>query len=76
MFYDFLHKNAKLFIDLFFLYSQLNVHTGQEVEYLFPEGMYVQEPQFIPTPGAVQEDDGVIIAQGVDGRKHKGKQHF
>lgn len=51
--------------------TKLNVHTGQEVEYLFPEGMYVQEPQFIPTPGAVQEDDGVIIAQGVDGRKHK-----
>lgn len=46
--------------------------TGEELEYLFPEGMFVQEPQFIASPGAVAEDDGVILAQGFDGRKQKG----
>lgn len=52
--------------------TKLNVDTGEELEFLLPEGMYVQEPQFIPKPGAKSEDDGVILAQGVDGRKHKG----
>lgn len=51
--------------------TKLNVDTGEELEYLFPEGMFVQEPQFVPKPGAVFEDDGVIIAQGVDGSKQK-----
>lgn len=46
--------------------------TGEELEYLLPEGMFVQEPQFVASPGAVAEDDGVILAQGFDGRKQKG----
>lgn len=46
--------------------------TAEETEYVFPEGLYVQEPQFVPTPGAVKEDEGVILAQGFDGRKRKG----
>lgn len=50
----------------------MNVDTGVEVEYLLPEGMFVQEPQFIARPNAQGEDDGVILAQGVDGRKQKG----
>lgn len=51
---------------------QLNVDTGVETEFVFPEGMFVQEPQYIARPAAVEEDDGVILAQGVDGRKNKG----
>jgi carotenoid cleavage dioxygenase-like enzyme len=50
----------------------LNVDTGVEVEYILPEGMFVQEPQFISKPNAQAEDDGVILAQGIDGRKQKG----
>ncbi|XP_053387890.1 carotenoid isomerooxygenase-like [Mercenaria mercenaria] len=51
--------------------TKLNVDTGVEIEFVLPEGMFVQEPQFVARPGAVFEDDGVILAQGVDGRKHK-----
>ncbi|XP_045174041.2 carotenoid isomerooxygenase-like [Mercenaria mercenaria] len=51
--------------------TKLNVDTGVEVEFLLPEGMFVQEPQFIPKPNAKAEDDGVLLAQGVDGRKNK-----
>lgn len=50
---------------------KLNVDTGEETEYEFPYGMYVQEPHFIPRPDTTAEDDGVIIAHGVDGRKRK-----
>lgn len=51
---------------------QLNVDNGEEREFVFPEGMFVQEPQFVSRPGSTFEDDGVILAQGVDGRRHKG----
>ncbi|XP_045188570.2 carotenoid isomerooxygenase-like isoform X2 [Mercenaria mercenaria] len=51
--------------------TKLNVDTGEEIQYTFPEGMFVQEPQFVPRPNSTAEDDGVVIAQGVDGRKHK-----
>jgi len=46
--------------------------TGDELEFLLDEGMFAQEPQFIATPNAVGEDDGVILAQGIDGAKRKG----
>ncbi|XP_045181134.1 carotenoid isomerooxygenase-like [Mercenaria mercenaria] len=51
--------------------TKLNVDTGEEIEYLYPKGMFTQEPQFVSRPNAVSEDDGVLLAQGVDGRKHK-----
>ncbi|KAH3873821.1 carotenoid isomerooxygenase-like isoform X2 [Dreissena polymorpha] len=51
--------------------TKLNVDTGVELEYLLPEGSYVQEPQFIPYPGAIFEDDGVILSQGFDGIERK-----
>ncbi|XP_076117851.1 carotenoid isomerooxygenase-like [Mytilus galloprovincialis] len=51
--------------------TKLNVDTGVETEYVFPEGMFVQEPQFVSRPNSTAEDDGVILAQGVDGTKHK-----
>lgn len=35
--------------------------------------MFVQEPQFVSRPNSTAEDDGVILAQGVDGTKNKGK---
>ena len=52
---------------------QLNVDTGKEIEYVFPDGMFAQEPQFIPSPTPTSEDDGVLLVQGVDGTKNKGK---
>lgn len=55
---------------------QINVDTGEELEYLLPEGMFVQEPQFVPSPGSTEEDDGVILAQGFDGRKKKGNKEY
>jgi carotenoid cleavage dioxygenase-like enzyme len=62
---------------LFTFYSylhicKLNVDTGEEIHYTFPEGLFVQEPNFVPHPKSSSEDDGVIVAQGIDGRKHKG----
>lgn len=51
--------------------TKLNVDTGLEQDYLLPEGLFVQEPQFWPRPGATAEDDGIIMAQGVDGVKQK-----
>lgn len=51
--------------------TKLNIDTGVETEFVLPEGMFVQEPQFIARPDATFEDDGVILAQGVDGRKKK-----
>ncbi|XP_053406723.1 carotenoid isomerooxygenase-like [Mercenaria mercenaria] len=51
--------------------TKLSVDTGEEIQYTFPEGMFVQEPQFVPSPNSTAEDDGVVIAQGLDGRKHK-----
>ncbi|XP_060584886.1 carotenoid isomerooxygenase-like isoform X2 [Ruditapes philippinarum] len=52
--------------------TKLNVDTGEEIHYTFPEGLFVQEPNFVPHPNSSSEDDGVIVAQGIDGRKHKG----
>ena len=51
---------------------QLNVDTGKEIEYVFPDGMFAQEPQFISSPNPTSEDDGVLLVQGVDGTKNKG----
>jgi len=51
--------------------TKLNVDTGDEVDYWLEDGLFIQEPQFIARPSATMEDDGVIIAQGVDGRKQK-----
>lgn len=65
----FLYVNTQKHLNLI----QLNVDTGVETEYVFPEGMFVQEPQFVSRPNSTAEDDGVILAQGVDGTKHKGK---
>lgn len=59
-----------------FHYLQLNVDTGEETEYVFPVGMYVQEPHFIPTPDSDSEESGVLIAHGVNGRKQKGMLAF
>lgn len=52
--------------------TKLNVDTGKEIEYVFPEGMFAQEPQFIESPNPTSEDDGVLLVQGVDGTKNKG----
>jgi carotenoid cleavage dioxygenase-like enzyme len=51
---------------------QLNVDTGKEIEYVFPDELFAQEPQFIPSPNPTSEDDGVLLVQGVDGTKNKG----
>jgi len=48
------------------------VVTGEEVEFLLPEGVYVQEPQFIQRPGTSGEDDGILLTQGFDGSRKKG----
>lgn len=37
-----------------------------------PDGMFAQEPQFIPSPNPTSEDYGVLLVQGVDGTKSKG----
>ena len=50
----------------------MNVDTGKEIEYVFPVGMFAQEPQFIPSPNPTSEDYGVLLVQGVDGTKSKG----
>ncbi|XP_060575784.1 carotenoid isomerooxygenase-like [Ruditapes philippinarum] len=51
--------------------TKLHVDTGVEQEFILPEGMFVQDPHFVSRQGAITEDDGVILAQGVDGIKHK-----
>ena len=56
-----------------YIVSQLDVRTGVVTEYSFPEGVYPQEPWFVASPDSVNEDDGVLLLQGLDGRIQKGQ---
>ena len=56
------------------LCCQLNVDTQEEMSYIFPEGMFPQEPIFVERPDPQAEDDGVLLVQGVDGGKEKGEE--
>ena len=38
-----------------------------------PDGLFPQEPWFVESPDATEEDDGVLLVQGVDGIKQKGQ---
>lgn len=38
----------------------------------YKEGQYPSEPVFVPRPGADAEDDGVVLAQVVDGTRAGG----
>ncbi|ELT96834.1 hypothetical protein CAPTEDRAFT_203197 [Capitella teleta] len=51
---------------------KLNVQTKEELSYPFPGGMFIQEPFFVASPDAKDEDDGVILVQGVDANQKKG----
>merc|ERR1712062_696264 len=51
---------------------KLNVVDGSAIEKEMPTGMFPTEPYFIPTPNAVNEDDGIVLVSGVDGQKKKG----
>ena len=51
---------------------QLNVDTGEYMSYELAEGQFPVEPWFVARPGADDEDDGVVMVQGTDGKKKKG----
>ena len=46
--------------------------TKEELDHEFPHGMFPQEPIFVPSPDATEEDDGVLLVQGVDAHQEKG----
>ena len=55
---------------------QINVDTKEMWNFTFHEDQYPQEPWFLPRPGSTEEDDGVLLVQGFDGRAGKGRiQH-
>ena len=40
--------------------------------YELGEGEFANEPWFVARPGATEEDDGILLVQGIDGQKTKG----
>jgi carotenoid cleavage dioxygenase len=40
---------------------KLDVETGAEARYRFPDGVFASESPFAPRPGAVNEDDGYLV---------------
>ena len=51
---------------------QVNVDTGETIQKKLPNGLFPTEPIFVARPGAVDEDDGVVVMSGIDGGKEKG----
>jgi len=51
---------------------KVNVDTGETIQKKLPNGLFPTEPLFVARPGAVDEDDGVIVMSGIDGGKEKG----
>jgi len=45
---------------------KLDLQTGSQIEWYKPDHL-ASEPNFIPTPGATKEDDGVLISQVLGG---------
>jgi len=52
-----------------------NVCTG-EAKSLYNENEYVSEPNFVPRPGATEEDDGIIIGLVFDGSTKQSRVQF
>ena len=50
----------------------MNVDTGETIQKKLPNGLFPTEPIFVGRPGAVDEDDGVIVMSGIDGAQEKG----
>ena len=59
------------FTDIHVFFVQLDVDDGTYLEYKMPDGLFPQEPWFVESPDATEEDDGVLLVQGVDGIKQK-----
>ena len=55
------------------LVTQINIVTGETVEYPLPPGFYGQEPVFLQRPGTSGEDEGVLLVQGLDANQNKGQ---
>merc|ERR1712004_352822 len=51
---------------------KVNVDTGDTIQRKLPNGLFPTEPIFVARPGAVDEDDGVVVMSGIDGGKEKG----
>merc|ERR1712004_435366 len=51
---------------------KVNVDTGDTIQKKLPNGLFPAEPIFVARPGAVDEDDGVVVMSGIDGGKEKG----
>jgi len=51
---------------------KVNVDTGETIQKKLPNGLFPTEPLFVARPGAVDEDDGVVVMSGIDGGKEKG----
>ena len=51
---------------------QVNVRTGDVLEYELPDGLFGQEPWFVAEPWSTGEDEGVVMMQGLDANKEKG----
>lgn len=45
---------------------KLDLQTGSQIEWYKPDHL-ASEPNFIPTPGATREDDGVLLSQVLGG---------
>ena len=52
--------------------NQVNIDTGETIQKKLPNGLFPTEPLFVTRPGAVDEDDGVVVMSGIDGGKEKG----
>merc|ERR1712150_138453 len=51
---------------------KVNIDTGETIQKKLPNGLFPTEPLFVARPGAVAEDDGVVVMSGIDGGKEKG----
>ena len=58
--------------DLYFIHSQLDVEDGSYISYEMGEGEFGNEPWFVARPGATEEDDGILLIQGIDGENRHG----
>ena len=52
--------------------TKVNVKTAEVLEYALPDGLFGQEPWFVPEPWAADEDAGLVMMQGLDTNQEKG----
>ena len=69
------YKYAYMTKNVFSLHGgvvKLNVEDGSLITKELPDVWFPTEPIFVASPGATEEDDGVVMMSGVDGDQEKG----